>query len=470
MTTSAPTASDMVEDLAAGRVSAVDLFEDAVARIEAEDGAINAVVVRDFDRARDAAKAADAALARGERRPFLGVPVTIKESFDIAGLPTSWGLSYYRNAIATADSAAVARLRAAGAVILGKSNVSEALSGWDGDNPVYGRTSNPLDLNRTPGGSSAGAAAAVAAGFVPFDIGSDIGGSIRVPAHFCGLYGHNTSYGVIPLRGHVLEGRRARIDFSCPGPIARSVADLERGLAVMAGPDEDEAVGYSLTLPPARHRALRDYRVLVLTQHPLIPTDPEISGAVERLAGALGQAGARVTAAEPIIPDLAMLTRNYIELLSAALTVADTDEGAAQRAEALAALSPDDQSFRALRLRGAGTAHYEWLRANEVRAKLRHAWRQVFMDYDVLICPPFPTTAPTHAESAEPTITVDGRMIDRSDQIAWCAPATGSGLPATVAPIARSRAGLPIGVQIIAPYLEDYTGLRFAALIRELTG
>jgi amidase len=468
MTQPAATASEMVDELAAGRVSAMELFDDSVARIEKDDGAINAVVIRDFDRAREAAKEADAALARGERRPLLGVPITIKESFDVAGLPTSWGLSYFRDAVATADSAAVARLRSAGAIILGKTNVSEALSGWDGNNPVYGRTSPPLDLNRTPGGSSAGAAAAVTAGFVPFDIGSDIGGSIRVPAHFCGIYGHNASYGLIPLRGHVLEGRVARIDFSCPGPIARSVADLERGLAVMAGPDEDEAVGYRLTLPPARHTTLRDFRVLVLTHHPLVPTDPEITSTIDRLATRLGQAGAKVSAAEPVMPDLADLTRNFVQLLAAALTVADTDETALSRAEKLASLSSNDQSFRTLRLRGAGMAHYEWLRAHEYRAKLRRSWRQLFQDYDILICPPFPTTAPTHAESREPTITIDGQTIDRSDQIAWCAPATGSGLPATVAPIGTSRAGLPIGVQIIAPYLEDYTGLRFAEWIGAL--
>jgi amidase len=181
------TASQLVEALAARRVSALELADAAIARIESRDKAINAVVVRDFDRARDAARAADAALARGERRPLLGLPMTVKESHNVAGLPTTWGFEPFKGYIAPADSVGVSRLKAAGAVVLGKTNVPPWLADYQSNNPIYGRTGNPWDTGRTPGGSSGGAAAALAAGMIPLEFGSDIGGSIRMPAHFCGV-------------------------------------------------------------------------------------------------------------------------------------------------------------------------------------------------------------------------------------------------------------------------------------------
>ena len=187
-----PTASarELVNALAERRIGALELTDVAIARIEAVDGPINAVVVRDFDRAREAARAADAALSRGERRPLLGLPMTVKESHNVAGLRTSWGVEMFGHWIAPTDSVGVARLKAAGAVILGKTNIPPFLADWQSDNPIYGRTNNPLDLSRSPGGSSGGAAAALAAGMVPLEFGSDIGGSIRVPAAFCGVFGH----------------------------------------------------------------------------------------------------------------------------------------------------------------------------------------------------------------------------------------------------------------------------------------
>src|SRR5579871_1137104 len=196
------TATELLAALAAREVSALELTEEAIARIEARDGPINAVVVRDFDRARVAAKAADAALARGERRPLLGLPMTVKESHNVAGLPTTWGLPAAKDWAPQTDSVGVSRLKDAGAVILGKTNVPLFLADFQSYNDVYGRTNNPWDLTRGPGGSSGGGAAALAAGMVPLEFGSDIGGSIRNPAHFCGVYGHKPSYNLIPMRGH----------------------------------------------------------------------------------------------------------------------------------------------------------------------------------------------------------------------------------------------------------------------------
>lgn len=460
-------ATSLAEDLAAGRTSARAETEAAIARIEAGDGAINAVVVRDFERALTAADAADRRLAAGERAALLGVPITIKESFDVERLPTSWGLTPFRDAVAAEDAVIVARLRAAGAVIVGKSNVSEGLDGWNATNPIYGRTDNPAAPGHSPGGSSSGAAAAIAAGVVPFDIGSDLGGSIRVPAHFCGIFGHNSTAGLLPLRGHVLSGRKARLDMSAPGPMARSARDLALGLAVMAGPDDDEATGYRLALPQARHETIADYRVLVLTEHALVPTDPQVRGAVEAFGAALGARGASVRSAAGIIPDPAEATQIYMALLGGAMGLGQTPDAAAEGRERVAALLPDDRSISAMRTRAFVLSHADWLVANEARIKLRWAWRELFRDYDVVICPPTSVAAVTADEAGATTLRVDGQVIDRGDPIAWASLATAAGLPATVMPWAKTTDGRPLGVQIVGPYLEDLTPIKLAELMSQ---
>src|SRR5271155_1308497 len=267
------TATDLVAALAASQISARDLLDAAIARIEALDPKINAVVVRDFDRARAAADAADAALARGERRPLLGLPMTVKEQFNVAGLPTTWGHPKFKDWRPDADALAVQRLKAAGAIILGKTNVPVDLDDGQSYNEVYGTTNNPWDLTRTPGGSSGGAAAALAAGFVPLELGSDIGGSLRAPAHYCGVFSHKPSLNLVPLRGSgdpETPALPVRGDLAVCGPMARSAADLALELAVLAGPDElAEGIGYKLSLPPPRHEKLSDFRVLVIDTHPL---------------------------------------------------------------------------------------------------------------------------------------------------------------------------------------------------------
>src|ERR1700730_1278518 len=261
-------AIELIDMLAARQVSARELCNEAIARIEEVDATINAVVVRDFDRARQAAADADIALSRGERRPLLGVPMTIKEQFNIAGLPTTWGNPQFRDWRPDEDALTVARLKAAGAVILGKTNVPLALADWQSYNDIYGTTNNPWDLGRSPGGSSGGGAAALAAGMVPLEFGSDIGGSLRAPAHFCGVFSHKPSLDLAPRRGSgppQTPARPVRGDLAVIGPMARSAADLALELSVAAGPDElTEGIGYKLALPPPRHDRLADFRVLVI--------------------------------------------------------------------------------------------------------------------------------------------------------------------------------------------------------------
>ena len=471
------TAGDLVEALASRQVSSRELVDAAIARIEALDPKINAVVVRDFDRARTAADAADAALERGERQPLLGLPMTVKEQFNIAGLPTTWGFPKFKDWRPDADALAVQRLKAAGTIILGKTNVPLNLGDWQSYNEIYGTTNNPWDLTRSPGGSSGGGAAALAAGFVPLEFGSDIGGSLRAPAHFCGVFSHKPSLDLVPQRGALPPQTPAipvRSDLAVIGPMARSAADLALELAVVAGPDElMEGIGYKVALPPPRHDKLADFRVLVIDEHPLCPTASSIRAALDGLAERLGKAGCTILRASPNLPDLALTSRVYRELLSAFFS-ADLPPDTRERIEAAAkALSPDEQSLAASGLRGATISHPEWIRQSRIRGGLRGRWQALFQEVDVVLCPPMPTTAFPHDHSPgfARKHEVDGAKIPYFDQSVWAGLATLNGLPATTMPIGHDDGGLPVGVQIIGGFLDDRTTIAFAGLLeREFRG
>ena len=438
--------------VAARRVSALALCDAAIARIERLDGAINAVVVRDFERAREQAGACDRAVAAGATGPLLCVPMTVKESYDVAGLPTTWGLPPFRDAVAQHDAVLVTRLKAAGAVILGKTNVPPGLADWQADNPIHGRTLNPHDPARTPGGSSGGAAAAVAAGMVALELGSDIGGSIRVPAHFCGVFGHKPSFALLPTRGHDFPGTDgAPVDLAVGGPLARCASDLALALDVLAGPDADEAVGYRAALPPPRHADLRDCRALLLDTHPGCATDASVRSALHRLADTMAAAGARIERSpSPLLPDLAAAHKHYVAMLNAITS----------------------RGMVATDARPVISAH-DWFNLLDQRARIRRQWRALFEAFDVVLAPPFGVPAFEHVTEADwrqRSLVVDGVATAYGDQLAWSGIATFAGLPATVAPIARTDAGLPLGVQIIGPYLEDRTTIAVAAMIEALGG
>ena len=477
------TATELLSALQEKRVSSVELVDFAIARIEALDPKINAVVVRDFERARAAAKEADAALARGERRPLLGVPMTVKEQFNVAGLPTTWGNPKFKDWRPDADALAVQRLKAAGAIVIGKTNVPFMLSDEQSYNEIYGTTNNPWDLSRTPGGSSGGGAAAVAAGFVPLEFGSDLGGSLRNPAHFCGVFSHKPSLDLVPWRGAgppQTPAWPARSDTGgflpqVIGPIARSATDLALELSVVAGPDElTEGIGYKLALPPTRHERLSDFRVLVIDEHPLCPTAASVSGALNDLAQRLGKAGCTVAHDHPELPDLALTSRALAQLVSAFFG-ALMSQRERERIEAAAkALSPDDQSLGACFLRGRTMSHADWVHQSFIRDASRARWRALFQDVDVVLCPPMPTVAFPHDHSSPQyarKLDIDDHTVPYDDQIVWVGMATLNGLPATTMPIGHSDSGLPIGVQIIGGYLEDHTTIAFAGMIeREFGG
>jgi len=471
------TAGELLKALADRKISSRELLEATIARIEALDPKINAVVVRDFDRARAAADAADVALGKGERKPLLGLPMTVKEQFNITGLPTTWGDPKAKDWKAEVDALAVQRLKAAGAVILGKTNVPIFLRDWQSYNEVYGTTNNPWDVSRSPGGSSGGGAAALAAGFVPLEFGSDIGGSLRAPAHFCGVFSHKPSLDLVPQRGSGPPRTPAipvRGDLAVIGPMARSAADLALALEVTAGPDElSEGIGYKLALPPPRHEKLAEYRVLVIDKHPLCPTAASVTAALNGLADRLGKVGCTMLRESAKLPDLAQTGRIYRELLSAFFS-ADIAPEVRERADAAAkALSADDQSLSAEQVRGLTISHPEWIRKSRIRGGLRARWLALFQDVDVVLCPPMPIAAFPHDHSPQfaRKLDIDGAQVPYNDQSVWAGIAILNGLPATTIPIGRSESGLPIGAQIIGNYLEDRTTIAFAGLVeREFGG
>jgi amidase len=473
------TATALVAALQGRQVSATGLLEQAIARIEAHDGAINAVVVRDFDRARAAAAAADAALARGDRRPLLGVPMTVKEAINVAGLPTTWGIPGTERIPVTEDAVVVQRLKAAGAVVLGKTNVPTRLADWQTANPIYGVTRNPWDRARAPGGSSGGSAAALAAGFVPLELGTDLGGSLRVPAHCCGVYAHKPTHGLVPMRGVAPPGVPALpvardVDFAVVGPMARSAQDLSLALDVLAGPDAVAATAYRLALPPPRHERLADFRVLVLGEHPLLQVSAEVGAALQRFADRLAATGCTLSTTSPLVPDLRAVAATYTTLLMSFFG-ADLPEADYRAMQAAAArLSPDDRSAAALQTRGLALSHRDWIHADRVRAGIASRWLQVFREWDVVVCPVFTTTAFPHDDSPMETrrLRVDGEDRPYAEQSLWITLASLAGLPATAMPIGLGESsGLPVGVQVMGPLLEDRTPLRFAELAeREFGG
>jgi amidase len=362
----------------------------------------------------------------------------------------------------------VERLRAQGAVLLGKTNVPLGLRDWQSYNAIYGTTRNPHDLSRTPGGSSGGSAAAVCAGMSYFDIGSDIGSSLRNPAHYCGVFSHKSSHGIVPLRGHGnAEAGFAGQDINVAGPVARSAYDLELILRAISGPDAADFPAWRLELPPCDHARLADFRVAVLPTHPLAEVDATVSGAIEGLGRWLAGQGARVDWNVRPDFDAAALWRTYVLLLRATTSL-HMDDAAFADALGKSRGADDGDDYATLQFSGATLSHRDWLLLQHARGRFASAWERFFADYDVLLCPAASTTAFPLDESGEPwqrTIDVNGSAWPLTSQLFWAGHSGLCGLPSTVAPIGPASDGLPVGVQIVARRFGDLTSLRFAQLI-----
>ncbi len=467
-------ASALAADIKAKRVGCLELLEACLARLERFNPTLNAVIWQDLEQARARAREADAALARGEDwGPLMGLPTTIKESYDWKGAPTTWGRPQLADNLAQQDAVATTRLLDAGAVIYGKTNVPIYLSDWQSFNALYGTTNNPWDPSRTPGGSSGGSAVALATGMSAVEIGSDIGASIRNPAHYCGVCGHKPTHNIVPLRGHSDHESYAHPDISVGGPLARGVGDLEMILDVLAGPDEIEAAGLRLALPPPRASTFKEFRVAVMVEDPSVATDAEYQQKILELAKELEKAGAKVSYdARPEL-DTARAFWIYIRLLRA-LTLARLPEPDRQVwLERAGTLAEDAEGRHADVARAAVLSHKDWLDAHEEREAHRWAWHRFFRDWDVLLAPVGAGPAFPHDQAGERldrTITVNGRQENTTDQLFWAGLFGVVSLPSTVCPLPLHSSGLPIGLQIVGPQYGDRTTLMLGRLIEEAFG
>jgi amidase len=458
--------------LLAGDISATELLDATLARIEAANPAVNAVVGLDADFARIAAAESDRRLASGEARPLEGLPITIKDAFDVAGLRSTAGAPAYKDRIPTLDAAPVARLRNAGAVILAKSNVPTFVSDFQSYNPLYGTTNNPWDPARSPGGSSGGAAAAVATGMSAFELASDLGGSARWPAHACGIFGLKTSWGLVPSWGHVPpppERRTARnVDVMVAGPMARSAADLDLVLPVLAGP-RDPTVSTPLTSP--RRTGPKGLRVALWVDDPFAPAQGEVAAAVRRAATLLADAGAIIEeTARPALRfeeafEVFSLLNHFIVAYGLPPKIRlRLQQGAA-------AASPNDLSHRALQARGARMTPSLYHQTTLRKRRIERQWARFFESCDVVLSPPAPVVAIPHDHNPDVharRLDIDGVSVPYLDLLKWGSLASGADLPAAAAPVTRTAAGLPAGVQVIAAKGEDRTAIAVARMLEEM--
>ncbi|MEM7781472.1 MAG: amidase family protein [Pseudomonadota bacterium] len=443
--TDKPGAAETAAAIRSGEISVTEAVDATITRIEQLDIEVDALAVPDFDRAYETAKAMDEAGPKGDQ-PLFGVPMTVKESFDVEGLQSCWGHERLTEYIAPRDSELVRRLKAAGAVIVGKTNVPVDLSDWQSFNPVYGRTTNPHDAGRSPGGSSGGSAAVVAAGMVPCEYGTDIGGSVRVPAHFCGVWGHKTTWGLVSKQGHAHPQMARREGFvtahdgalSIAGPLTRNAEDL----AIMT------EIGAQYTLS-REAKPLAECRLLAITEYPGAPVDASVAKPTEAAIEALTAAGIRVDRISSLIPDLASQQDDYMRMLNIAM--------------ARGAPSPN----------GTRATATDWFDLLDAQATKAYEWARLFEEYDFVLAPPAPVLAVPHLEGRvfDNTIKINGEDVPGAAGLAWAGIATFPNLPATVLPIGSGvyeGSELPCGMQVMGPYMSDLDCIHTAGEIGKI--
>ena len=438
-----------------GRISSRELLDEYLSRIERINPALNAVVTLEAEQARDAAARADEATAKTQEDDLgslHGLPITIKDAIETSGIRSTGGARELAGHVPQRDAPAVASLKEAGAIVFGKTNAPR----WSGDiqtfNDVFGTTNNPWDHSRTPGGSSGGAAASVSAGLTSFEMGTDIGGSVRIPSHFCGVFGHKPSFGVVPQRGYLdrVGGGLIDADINVFGPIARSAGDLRGLIDVIAGPTGEDAKAWRLDLPAPRHDDIREYRVGTWLDDPAGEVATEVGDVLTTAVEALSKTGAQVTDARPPIR-LEDAVALFTSLITPAISV-----------------SADKQIGDAI----SGT-HRAWLDNHQARTEMRSVWQEWFREFDVLLCPVTPMAAFPHDQTGtivDRSVTINGRARPHIDTLTWTGLVGVVYLPSTVVPVGFTPDGLPVGVQIVGPYLEDRTSLFVAGELESLTG
>lgn len=464
------TAKELARDIGKGKLSSVEVTDFFIDRIERHNPIINAVIAERFEEARKEARRADEMVKRGEPLGALhGLPMTIKDAYEVIGLTCEVGHLPFKGRVSDSDAVVVKRLRETGAIILGKTNTPLHCADLQTYNAIHGTTCNPHNVERTPGGSSGGAAAALVAGMTPLEFGSDIGGSIRTPSHFCGLFGHKPTFDIIPQRGHVppAHGAMTTSALGVMGPLARSVDDLELAFDVTVGFDSKPGVGAELALPPSTVESVKNLRVGLWLGDDYCPVDAEMLAGIERAAQALASQGAQVDEAKPDF-SLAEHHETYLMHLSPIIGASFGPDEIALMERVARDLGPDDKSHNAIQARGTLLPHREWLLWNEIRAHMVAKWAAFFDDYDVLICPVTPTTAMLHDQDTPfgaRKILVNGEARPYSDNIVWAGVATLCSLPSTAVPVGRHSDGLPYGLQVIGREYGDRTTLAVARML-----
>jgi len=465
-------ALDAAAAINARKISSVELTRHVFERIDKFQPKLNAFVYQMREEALVSARRADEVVARKDKRlPFAGVPVVVKESFGVAGRPCTWGVPALKNTRANASSTAVQRLLDAGAVLIGATNVPFQLADFQSYNEIYGTTNNPWDVGRTPGGSSGGTAAALAAGLGFLGLGSDIGGSIRAPAHFCGIFGHKPTLDVVSLLGHAPGGEQGKPGFStllaAAGPMARTAQDLEAAMRVLGGPDPPDSVAYTWRLRPPRHTLLRDFRIGYVLEDSTLPVSSEIKPALESAVRTLENAGVRLQPGWPPGFAISELLSNWYTLVMALIfSLAPPEEQEKQREE-FTARKDDPQASAAL------INFASWQRQNLRRLAFRALWQEYFRNIDAFLLPvlPVPAFPHDHSEQARRTLTTpEGPLPYMQALFGYVSVGNLTGCPATVAPAGKTATGLPVGIQILGPYLEDATPIRLASLLAKKNG
>ena len=458
-----------------GETSSRELLEVYLERIERFNPAINAVVTLDADRARADADAADAAIRAGGSNGLLhGLPVTIKDCLATAGIRTTCGARELTDYVPTEDATAVARLKATGAIVIGKTNLPAFASDAQSYNDLFGTTNNPWDLLRTPGGSSGGSAAAIAAGLSALELGSDLGGSLRIPAHFTGIYTLKPTFGIVPERGHIPPppGTLSSLDICAIGPLARSADDLDLCLSAIAGPEDGHGVGWKLQLPPARVGRFQEYRIAAWIDDSYSSIDSDLLEIYHRLVQELREAGGLIT--ETVGPvGLADSHALSQQLIQGSISPWVPDDNYRALAERAVSAAPDDDAPPIRFARNVTQSARDYLNAREKRSQQKAAWAGFFEDYDVLLCPVTPTPAIPHDHNPDVDarrILVNGVARPYGDQFAWLQAIGAVHLPVVVAPVGLTASALPVGIQIVAPEYGDRTAIDFARRLQDVIG
>ncbi|RXT54220.1 amidase [Bradyrhizobium betae] len=471
-------ATKWLAELRDRRIGAVELLQLHLKQIEKHNPRLNLVVAQDIEGALAAARQADN--KKSDLPPLHGLPMTVKDSFEATGMPTTCGFPFLADHRPTHDADAVAQLKNAGAIVFGKTNLPTGAGDHQSFNPLFGTSRNPWDTSKCVGGSSGGSAAALASGMTPLELGSDIAGSIRVPAHFCGVYGHKPSFGIVSIRGHIppLPGGDAFVDMGVAGPLARSAEDLELALDVLVGAGDSASKAWSVAIPQSRHERLDGFRVAAWIDDGYA-LDDGCRAQLHDYIDALREAGARVTiGARPEI-DLSEAFETFFVTLNAVIAaMSPQDMMEAVHAKAKERAEAGDP-YAAIIERSVQMSHSEFVGWSRQRVKLMAAWARFFESYDVLLCPANTTTAfdhdHSHAELGQLAATMrkisaGGSERPYADQFQWSSMAAAADLPATAIPTGRFVDGLPVGLQVIGPALEDRTPIRFAQLVEKQLG